>query len=197
MEKFCATFGKIVERRRCPFKMSRIGNKIITVPAGVTVTVNGTEVSVKGPKGSLTKTFYEKLVIEQNGSEIVVKRPDDLPMTRAMHGTCRALLANMITGVSEGFKKGLELVGVGYRVAAKGKGVTLSLGYSHPVEIDAVAGIEFKVEGNTKLSVEGIEKEVVGQVAAVIRAKRLPEPYKGKGIKYAGEVIRRKEGKKA
>lgn len=177
--------------------MSRIGNKIITVPAGVTVTINGSEVSVKGPKGSLTKKFYDKLSIEQTGSEIVVKRPDDLPMTRAMHGTCRALLANMITGVSEGFKKGLELVGVGYKVAAKGKGLTLSLGYSHPVEIEEVPGVEFKIDGNTKLSVEGIEKEVVGQVAAVIRSKRPPEPYKGKGIKYAGEVVRRKEGKKA
>ena len=174
--------------------MSRIGNKIITVPAGVTVTVNGTEVSVKGPKGSLTKTFYEKLVIEQNGSEIVVKRPDDLPMTRAMHGTCRALLANMITGVSEGFKKGLELVGVGYRVAAKGKGVTLSLGYSHPVEMEDPEGLESTVDGN-KIIVSGISKEKVGQYAAEIRDKRRPEPYKGKGIKYVDEVIRRKVGK--
>lgn len=177
--------------------MSRIGNKVITVPAGVTVTIDGTNVTVKGAKGTLSRTFYEKLIIEQNGNEIFFKRPDDQPVTRAMHGTGRALLQNMITGVSEGFKKGIELVGVGYRVAAKGKGLTLSLGYSHPIEIDAVAGIEFKIEGNTKIFVEGIQKELVGQVAANIRSKRPPEPYKGKGVKYIGENIRRKEGKKA
>ena len=176
--------------------MSRVGNKIINVPAGVTVTINGTTVTVKGAKGTLTKSFYEKLTIEQNGSEITFKRADDQPVTRAMHGTGRALLQNMITGVSEGFKKGIELVGVGYRVQATGKGLTLSLGYSHPIEIAPIDGINFVVEGNNKITVEGIDKEVVGQVAANIRAKRPPEPYKGKGVKYADEVIRRKEGKK-
>jgi large subunit ribosomal protein L6 len=177
--------------------MSRVGKKPVPVPNGVTVTIDNGTVTVKGPKGTLTKEFNKELTIKQEENEIVVERPNDAPAVRSLHGTTRALIANMITGVSEGFAKGLELIGVGYRVAAKGKGLTLSLGYSHPVEIDPIDGINFKVEGNNKITVEGIEKEVVGQVAANIRAKRPPEPYKGKGVKYSDEVIRRKEGKKA
>ena len=128
--------------------------------------------------------------------KITFERPNDLPSIRALHGTTRANVNNLIIGVSQGFEKKLELVGVGYRVQANGKGLTLALGYSHPVEIEAVEGITFKVEGNTKISIEGIDKQLVGQIAANIRAKRPPEPYKGKGVKYADEVIRRKEGKK-
>jgi len=177
--------------------MSRVGKKIIPIPTGVTITVENNLVTVKGPKGSLTQDFNKELTIKIEGNELMVERPNDLPFTRAIHGTTRALIANMVVGVSQGFSKTLELVGVGYRAAAKGKGLTLSLGYSHPIEIDAVDGIEFKIEGNNKLTIEGIEKEKVGQVAANIRAKRPPEPYKGKGVKYSDEVIRRKEGKKA
>lgn len=177
--------------------MSRVGKKIIPIPTGVTITVDNSLVTVKGPKGSLTKEFNKELTIKQEGNELTVERPNDLPFVRAIHGTTRALIANMVIGVSKGFSKTLELVGVGYRAAAKGKGLTLSLGYSHPIEIDAIEGIEFKIEGNNKITIEGIEKEKVGQVAANIRAKRPPEPYKGKGVKYSDEVIRRKEGKKA
>lgn len=177
--------------------MSRVGKKPVPVPNGVTVTIDNGTVTVKGPKGTLTKEFNKDLSIKQEENEIVVERPNDTPVVRSLHGTTRALIANMIIGVSEGFSRSLELIGVGYRVAAKGKGLTLSLGYSHPVEIAPIDGIDFKVEGNNKITVEGIEKEVVGQVAANIRAKRPPEPYKGKGVKYSDEVIRRKEGKKA
>jgi large subunit ribosomal protein L6 len=177
--------------------MSRVGKKPVVIPAGVEVTINGTEVTVKGPKGTLSKKFYEELTIKQEGNEVVVERPNDLPKVRALHGTARAIINNMVVGVSQGFRKTLELVGVGYRAKAAGKGLELSLGYSHPVVIDAVDGITFTVEGNTKVHVDGIEREVVGQVAADIRAKRAPEPYKGKGVKYSDEVVRRKEGKKA
>lgn len=177
--------------------MSRVGKKPVPVPNGVTVTIDNGTVTVKGPKGTLTKDFNKDLTIKQENNEILVERPNDTPPVRSLHGTTRALIANMIAGVSEGFTKSLELIGVGYRVAAKGKGLTLSLGYSHPIEIDPIDGIDFKIEGNNKITVEGIEKEVVGQVAANIRAKRPPEPYKGKGVKYSDEVIRRKEGKKA
>ncbi len=177
--------------------MSRVGKKPVVIPAGVEVTINGVEVTVKGPKGTLSKKFYEELTIKQEGNEVLVERPNDLPKVRALHGTARALINNMVVGVSQGFRKTLELVGVGYRAKAAGKGLELSLGYSHPVMIDAVDGITFTVEGNTKVHVDGIEREVVGQVAADIRAKRAPEPYKGKGVKYSDEVVRRKEGKKA
>jgi large subunit ribosomal protein L6 len=177
--------------------MSRVGKKPVVIPAGVEVTINGTEVTVKGPKGTLSKKFYEELTIKQEGNEVVVERPNDLPKVRALHGTARALINNMIVGVSQGFRKTLELIGVGYRAKTAGKGLELSLGYSHPVSIDAVDGITFTVEGNTKVHIDGIEREVVGQVAADIRAKRAPEPYKGKGVKYSDEVVRRKEGKKA
>jgi len=177
--------------------MSRVGNKPVVIPAGVEVTINGIEVTVKGPKGTLSKNFYEELTIKQEDNQVIVERPNDLPKVRALHGTARALINNMVVGVSQGFRKTLELVGVGYRAKAAGKGLELSLGYSHPVLIDAVNGITFTVEGNTKVHVDGIEREVVGQVAADIRAKRAPEPYKGKGVKYSDEVVRRKEGKKA
>ena len=177
--------------------MSRIGKKPIVVPAGVTVTVDGHKVTVKGPKGTLTKEFNKNLTIALEDGHVVVTRPDDSIEMRALHGTTRALIHNMVVGVSEGFKKVLNLVGVGYRAALKGKGLELALGYSHPVIIDEVPNITFAVEKNTTIIVEGIEKDVVGQVAAIIRSKRAPEPYKGKGVKYADEVIRRKEGKKS
>ena len=177
--------------------MSRIGKKPIVVPAGVTVTVDGHKVTVKGPKGTLTKEFNKNLTIALEDGHVVVTRPNDSIEMRALHGTTRALIHNMVVGVSEGFKKVLNLVGVGYRAAVKGKGLELALGYSHPVIIDEIPNITFAVEKNTTIIVEGIEKDVVGQVAAVIRAKRAPEPYKGKGVKYADEVIRRKEGKKS
>ena len=177
--------------------MSRIGKKPIVVPAGVTVTVDGHKVTVKGPKGTLTKEFNKNLTIALEDGHVVITRPDDSIEMRALHGTTRALIHNMVVGVSEGFKKVLNLVGVGYRAAVKGKGLELALGYSHPVIIDEIPNITFAVEKNTTIIVEGIEKDVVGQVAAVIRAKRAPEPYKGKGVKYADEVIRRKEGKKS
>ena len=177
--------------------MSRIGKKPIVVPAGVTVTVDGHKVTVKGPKGTLTKEFNKNLTIALEDGHVVVTRPNDSIEMRALHGTTRALIHNMVVGVSEGFKKVLNLVGVGYRAAVKGKGLELALGYSHPIIIDEVANITFSVEKNTTIIVEGIEKDVVGQVAAIIRSKRAPEPYKGKGVKYADEVIRRKEGKKS
>ncbi|WP_300361510.1 50S ribosomal protein L6 [Fusobacterium sp.] len=177
--------------------MSRIGKKPIVVPAGVTVTVEGNKATVKGPKGTLVREFNKDIIIKVEGNEIIVERPNDEIEMRALHGTTRALLHNMVVGVSEGFKKVLNLVGVGYRAAVQGKGLELSLGYSHPVKIDPVDNITFAVEKNTTIIVEGIEKDVVGQVAANIRSKRAPEPYKGKGVKYADEVIRRKEGKKS
>ena len=185
--------------------MSRVGKKPIIVPSGVEVTINGTVVTVKGPKGTLTKEFNSILTIKEvkgedhhkDVCEIVVERPNDLPEVRAIHGTTRALLNNMVVGVSEGFKKTLNLVGVGYRAALKGKGLELALGYSHPVIVDEIPGITFTVEKNTTIHIEGTEKDLVGQVAANIRAKRAPEPYKGKGVKYSDEHVRRKEGKKA
>ncbi len=176
--------------------MSRVGRKPIAVPAGVTLTLNGTELTVKGPKGTLVKSFHPDIKINVNENEVVVERPSDNKLHRSLHGTTRALVANMVTGVSEGFTRTLELVGVGYRAAKAGKGVTLSLGFSHPVEITPEEGIEIEVPNQTTLVIKGIDKERVGQIAAEIRAIRKPEPYKGKGIKYSDEVVRRKEGKK-
>ena len=176
--------------------MSRVGRKVITIPSGVELKQEGNKITVKGPKGQLEREFNPEITVKVDNGDINITRPNDLPNIRALHGTTRAVLNNMIVGVSQGFEKKLELVGVGYRVQAAGKGLTLSLGFSHPVEIEAVEGITFKVDGNTKISVEGINKELVGQIAANIRAKRPPEPYKGKGVKYADEQIRRKEGKK-
>ena len=176
--------------------MSRVGRKVITIPSGVELKQEGNKITVKGPKGQLEREFSPEITVKVENGEINITRPNDLPNIRALHGTTRAVLNNMIVGVSQGFEKKLELVGVGYRVQAAGNGLTLSLGFSHPVEIEPVEGITFKVDGNTKISVEGINKELVGQIAANIRAKRPPEPYKGKGVKYADEQIRRKEGKK-
>lgn len=177
--------------------MSRIGKKPIPVPAGVDVTIDGTNVTVKGPKGELSKSFYEYLTISREGDEIVVTRPDDSRTSRAMHGLTRTLIHNMVVGVSTGFSKRLELQGVGYRVALKGKNLELSLGFSHPVIVEPEEGISFEVPDNTHIVVNGIDNQRVGQVAADIRAHRPPEPYKGKGIHYVGEHIRRKLGKAA
>jgi len=177
--------------------MSRIGLKPIIVPNGVTVTIEESKVIVKGTKGTLEQLINPNIVIKQEENVINITRKNELSESRQMHGTTRALLANMIIGVSEGFEKKLELVGVGYRAKANGKGITLSLGYSHPIEIEPIDGIEFKIEKNNLVTVLGIRKELVGQVAANIKAHRPPEPYLGKGVRYEGEKIRRKEGKKA
>ena len=177
--------------------MSRIGKKPVTVPAGVTVTIEGTTVTVKGGKGELTRTFSDLLTIAQEGEEILVTRNDDTTESNAQQGLTRTLINNMVVGVSEGYEKKLELTGVGYRVALKGKDLDLSLGYSHPVVYVAPEGISFDVPDNTHITVKGISKEQVDQVAAEIRSKRAPEPYKGKGIHYEGEHIRRKLGKAA
>ena len=175
--------------------MSRIGNKVITVPAGVEVSIVDNFATVKGPKGELKQQFDKDMTFNIEGSEITVVRPSDSKRHRTVHGTTRAILANMIEGVSTGFKKELELIGVGYRAQMQGKKLVLSVGYSHPVEFEEIDGITLGVEGNTKVSIEGINKEVVGQYAAKVRAVRPPEPYKGKGIRYVGEYVRRKEGK--
>ena len=175
--------------------MSRIGNKVITIPAGVEVNINDNFATVKGPKGELKQQFDKDMTFNIEGNEITVVRPSDSKRHRTVHGTTRAILANMIEGVSAGFKKELELIGVGYRAQMQGKKLVLSVGYSHPVEFEEIEGIKLGVEGNTKVSIEGINKEVVGQYAAKVRAVRAPEPYKGKGIRYVGEYVRRKEGK--
>jgi len=175
--------------------VSRIGKKPIPVPAGVEVTIDGTNVAVKGPKGELSKSFYELLTITREGDEIIVTRPDDSRTSRAMHGLTRTLLNNMIVGVSAGFAKKLELQGVGYRAALKGNNIELSLGFSHPVIVEPEPGITFEVPDNTHIIVKGIDNQRVGQVAADIRGYRPPEPYKGKGIRYEGEKVRRKLGK--
>jgi large subunit ribosomal protein L6 len=176
--------------------MSRVARLPIAIPAGVTVTVSPENVvSVKGPKGELKKEMAKEINIEQKDNELVVTRSSEDKKHRALHGLTRALLHNMVTGVKDGFQKNLELVGVGYRAQLKGKNLTMNLGYSHPVEIEAVEGITFETPAATKIVVKGIDKELVGAVAADIRTWRKPEPYKGKGIKYENEVIRRKEGK--
>lgn len=177
--------------------MSRIGKKPVQVPAGVTVTVDGTHVVVKGAKGELARTFSHLVEIKQEGEEILVSRVDESTESNAQQGLVRTLIHNMVVGVSEGFEKKLELTGVGYRAALKGKDLDLSLGYSHPVIYVAPENISFEVPDNTHITVKGISKEQVGQVAAEIRMKRPPEPYKGKGIHYEGEHIRRKLGKAA
>ena len=175
--------------------MSRIGRLPITVPAGVTITVSEANVvEVKGPKGTLTKAFDSAMNIALEENQVVVTRPNDLKRNRALHGLTRTLIANMIEGVTNGYAKVLEINGVGYRAQKQGKKLVLSLGYSHPVEMEDPEGLTSTVEGN-KITVAGIDKAAVGQFAAEIRDKRRPEPYKGKGIKYIDEVIRRKEGK--
>ena len=175
--------------------MSRIGNKVITIPAGVEVNINDNFATVKGPKGELKQQFDKDMTFNIEGNEITVVRPSDSKRHRTVHGTTRAILANMIEGVSAGFKKELELSGVGYRAQLQGKILVQRVRYSHPVEFEEIEGIKLGVEGNTKVSIEGINKEVVGQYAAKVRAVRPPEPYKGKGIRYVGEYVRRKEGK--
>ena len=177
--------------------MSRIGKKPIVIPAGVTVTVDNNTVNVKGGKGELTRTFSALVETKGEGAEIIVSRVDETTASNAQQGLTRTLIHNMVTGVSEGFEKKLELTGVGYRAALKGKDLDLSLGYSHPVIFPAPENISFVVPDNTHITVQGISKEQVGQVAAEIRMKRPPEPYKGKGIHYLGEHIRRKLGKAA
>ncbi len=175
--------------------MSRIGRLPIPVPAGVDVTLDGSTITVKGPKGSLTRTLTDRISIEREDGRLLVTRPDDAKTTKSLHGLTRTLVNNMVVGVTTGFRKPLEITGVGYRAALNGTKLQLSLGYSHPIEIDPPSGISFEVETPTKLAVVGIDKELVGQIAAEVRAKRKPEPYKGKGVRYAGEVIRRKAGK--
>lgn len=177
--------------------MSRIGKQPIPVPAGVEITMDGSTVIVKGPKGELTRTFNPILTIKQEGTELLVTRPDDSRTARAMHGLTRTLLHNMVVGVSDGFAKKLELQGVGYRAAVKGNNLELSLGYSHPVIVEPEEGISFECPDNTHIIVRGIDNQRVGQIAANIREKRPPEPYKGKGVRYEGEHVRRKLGKAA
>ena len=170
----------------------------IPVPTGVEVTINGSHVTVKGPKGTLEHDAPETITIAREGDELLVTRPDDERENRALHGLTRSLVANMVTGVSEGFVRELEIVGVGYRAAASGpQRLEIQVGYSHPVHVDAPEGIEFEVPAPTRITVRGFDKQLVGQVAADIRKIRKPEPYKGKGIRYANEMVQRKAGKSA
>lgn len=176
--------------------MSRIGKKSIAIPKGVTVALDGQTVSVKGPKGERTWTVAEEIEIRQEGDELSLTPRSDTPRDRAMWGLSRTLVDNMVTGVTTGFDKTLELVGVGYRAAMKGSQLSLQLGFSHDVDIDPPAGVTFAVPKQTEIKISGVDKQAVGQIAAVIRKLRPPEPYKGKGVRYAGETVRRKEGKK-
>lgn len=178
--------------------MSRIGNKILTIPAGVEITINeGNLVTVKGPKGTLEKQFHPDMIIKIEDGVLKVARPSENKFHKQLHGTTRAIIGNMVTGVSEGYKIDLEIVGLGYRAALQGGKLVLGMGYSHPVEIVAEEGLTIEVPTQTTISVSGLDKERVGELAANIRAVRKPEPYKGKGIRYKGELVRRKEGKKA
>jgi len=175
--------------------MSRVGKKPVEIPAGVTVTIDGNTVTVKGPKGELSRSFNPDIEIKVEDNVINVSRPSEAKEHRALHGTTRALLSNMVEGVSKGFERGLELIGVGYRAQKQGTKLVLNVGYSHPVEIEPEQGIEIEVPSATKIVVKGTNKERVGALAANIRDVRPPEPYKGKGIRYEGEYVRRKEGK--
>lgn len=175
--------------------MSRIGKRPITVPGNVKVSIQGSVVTVEGPKGLLTRTFLPQVSFQLEGDQLNVSRADDSKDSRSLHGLSRTLVANMVDGVAHGFTKSLEMVGVGYRASLDGRVLNLSVGYSHPVKIDPPAGIDIAVEGANKLHIKGADKQLVGDVAASIRSVRPPEPYKGKGIKYMGEVIRRKAGK--
>ena len=175
--------------------MSRIGRLPIVVPAGVDVKIDGSTVTVKGPKGTLTGTYNSKMAIELNDGHITVTRPDDTKENRALHGLTRTLIANMVTGVHTGYKKELEIVGIGYRAALQGKDLVLNVGYSHQVTMTPPEGITIEVPGPNKIVINGSDKQLVGQFASEVRGVRPPEPYKGKGIQYADEVIRRKEGK--
>jgi len=175
--------------------MSRIGRLPIDIPSGVDITIDGQHVAVKGPKGELALTVKEPIEASKVENQVIVTRPDDERSSRSLHGLSRTLINNLIIGVTEGYKKELEIVGTGYRIASQGQGVEFQLGYSHPITVQPPAGITFTVEGNTKLVVSGIDKQAVGEVAANIRKLRKPEPYKGKGVRYAGENVRRKAGK--
>ena len=175
--------------------MSRIGRLPITVPSGVDVSLDGSTITVSGPRGTLTRTLTPRISVVREDGRIVVSRPSEDKTSKSLHGLTRTLVANMVEGVTNGYRKPLEITGVGYRAALSGKKLLLNLGYSHPIEIDPPGGISFEVESPTKLAVVGIDKELVGQVAAEVRATWKPEPYKGKGVRYAGEVIRRKAGK--
>jgi large subunit ribosomal protein L6 len=175
--------------------MSRIGRKPIPVPSGVTARVEGQTVSVKGPRGELSRSLHREMQIALDGDQITVARPSEEKKHKALHGLTRTLVANMVEGVSKGFVKTLELQGVGYKAEAKPYGVNLIVGFSHPVKYEAPKGIKISVEGNTVVKIEGVDKEAVGQVAAELRSVRPPEPYKGKGIRYQGEQVRRKAGK--
>ncbi len=167
----------------------------VAVPAGVEVTIDGREVTVKGPKGTLSRQLHPEIAVAREGDQIVVTRPSEAKTHKQLHGLTRSLVNNMVVGVTEGYRKGLEISGVGYRAALVGQKLQLNLGFSHPVEIEPPAGISFELENPTHLAVVGIDKELVGEVAARVRASRKPEPYKGKGVRYAGEQIRRKAGK--
>ena len=176
--------------------MSRIGRKVITIPAGVTVSVEAENlVTVKGPKGTLTANIHNNMIVTVEGATIAVARPDDERENRALHGLSRTLISNMVEGVTKGYSKTLEMVGVGYKAAKSGKTLTLNLGHSHPIYFEEKDGITFDVPNSTTIVVNGIDKQLVGQIAAQIREKRPPEPYLGKGVKYVGEHIRRKAGK--
>jgi len=175
--------------------MSRIGRLPIDIPAGVTVSIEGQDVAVKGPKGELSLRVKEPIEARLEDNQVLVTRPNDERESRSLHGLTRTLINNLIIGVTEGFQKSLQVVGTGYRLASKGQGIEFSLGYSHPITVEPPAGITFTVEGNDKLTVSGIDKQAVGEVAANIRKLRKPEPYKGKGVRYAGENVRRKAGK--
>lgn len=176
--------------------MSRIGKVPVPVPTGVDVTIDGADITVKGPKGTLSHTVASPIIVERgDDGALVVKRPDEERLSRSLHGLTRTLLANLVTGVTQGYEKKLEIVGTGYRVVAKGSGIELALGFSHPVSVEPPEGITLTVEGPTKITVAGIDKQRVGETAANIRKIRPPEPYKGKGVRYAGEQVRRKAGK--
>ena len=175
--------------------MSRIGRLPIPVPSGVDITIDGPAITVKGPKGTLSRNLHPDMLVAREDGTLVVRRPDEDKVHRQLHGLTRTLVANMVEGVTNGYRKGIEITGVGYRATKVGNKLQLNLGYSHPIEIDPPAGISFEVENPTRLAVVGIDKELVGQVAAQVRATRKPEPYKGKGVRYAGEYIRRKAGK--
>jgi len=175
--------------------MSRIGRLPITVPSGVDVTIDGRNVTVKGPRGELSRELHPDMTVSREADNLVVTRPTEQKTHKQLHGLTRTLVNNMVVGVTDGYRKGLEITGVGYRAALNGRKLQLNLGYSHQIEIDPPDGITFEVENPTRLAVVGIDKELVGQVAAKVRSTRKPEPYKGKGVRYAGEYIRRKAGK--
>jgi large subunit ribosomal protein L6 len=175
--------------------MSRIGRLPVTIPSNVEVSIDGRQLTVKGPKGTLSRVLHPDMAVSQEDGSIVVTRPTEQKTHKQLHGLTRTLVNNMVVGVTDGYRKGLEITGVGYRAALNGRKLQLNLGYSHPIEIDPPEGIAFEVENPTRLAVVGIDKELVGQIAAQVRATRKPEPYKGKGVRYAGEVVRRKAGK--